>query len=343
MVTAFFVAVAFTLGVSALCSVMEAMILSTRGIEVENLKKSHPRAGAILDMLRKDLEGTIASILTVNTVANTLGSIIVGALGASAFGNWWVGIISALMTLGILFFSEILPKNVGVLYRPVLLPVMVYPLLGIYRLASPLTNFSTWLIRRILKRPPEASMEGEIEMLAEREARDGRMNAAQLRMIRSALELDEATVEDAMTPRNVVLTCDVDETAEEFFARMKKVPFARIPVVGSTPDDILGVLRRKDLLHALVTGRGDATVRSLMRTPVIVPEIGKVASALELMLAEHQQLAIVVDEFGGFAGVITLEDIFEFLIGREFYESDDMAVDMRELARRRSRTRRRGT
>jgi CBS domain containing-hemolysin-like protein len=244
------------------------------------------------------------------------------------------------MTLGILFFSEILPKNIGVLYRPKLLPVMVYPLFGIYRLAGPLTNFSSWLIRRILRKPPETNFEGEIEMLAEREAREGRMNAAQLRMIRSALDLDEATVEDAMTPRNVVLTCEADETAVEFFTRIKKVPFARIPVVGTSPDDILGVLRRKDLMQTLVTGRGEATVRSLMRAPVIVPEIGKLASALEMMLAEHQQLAVVVDEFGGFAGVVTLEDIFEFLIGREFYEADDVAVDMRELARRRSRHRR---
>lgn len=339
MLTAFFAAVAFTLGVSALCSVLEAMILSTRGIEVENLKKSHPGAGAILESLRADLEGTIASILSVNTIANTLGSITVGALAASAFGTWWVGVISGLMTLGILFFSEILPKNIGVLYRPTLLPVMVYPLMAIYRLAGPVTNFSTWMIRRLLERPPETNFEGEIEMLAEREAREGRMNPAQLRMIRSALELDEATVEDAMTPRNVVLTCEADETAGELFARLKKVPFARIPVVGSSPDDILGVLRRKDLMQTLLTGRGDLPVRSLMRTPVIVPEIGKLVSALELMLSQHQQLAIVVDEFGGFAGVITLEDIFEFLIGREFYEADDMAVDMQELARRRSRSR----
>lgn len=337
MLAAFFFAVFFTLGVSALCSVLEAMLLSTRSIEVDQLRRKSPRAAQLLEILRADLEGTIASILTINTVANTLGSITVGALATQIFGSWWLGIISALMTLGILFFSEILPKNIGVLYRPMLLPVMVYPLYGIYCLAGPFSKISTWIIRKILRRPPENDTEGELEMVAEQEAREGRISAAQLHLIRSSLELQDATVEDLMTPRNVVLTCESTTKAGDFYARLKKIPFGRIPITGENPDDILGVMRRKDLLQALLAGEDQVEVRSLMKAPVIVPEIGKLSSALELMLTEHQQLAVVVDEFGGFAGVLALEDIFEFLIGREFYESDDVAVDMQEFARRRSR------
>lgn len=337
MLTAFLFAVFFTLGVSALCSVLEAMLLSTRSIEIDRLKETHPRAGQLMELLRGDLEGTIASILTVNTVANTLGSICVGALAANLFGSFWVGVISAVLTLCILFFSEILPKNVGVMYRTKLQPFMVFPLFGIYRLAAPLTNISTWVIRRMLRRPPETNTEGELEILAERELQEGRLQEAQYRLIRSSLLLQDITVEEVMTPRNVVLTCEATETVRAMFDRLQKIPFARIPVRGESQDDIVGVVRRKDLLHALVTGRGEETVASMQYAPVIVPEIGRLVSALELMFKQHQQLAIVVDEFGGFAGVLTLEDIFEFLVGREFYEHDDMAVDMQEFARRRSR------
>lgn len=337
MILSFFLSVFFTLGVSAVCSMLEAMLLSTRAIEVEKLKESHPKAGQLLEALRGDLEGTIASVLTVNTVANTMGSIVVGVLATKAFGDWWLGLISAGMTLAILFFSEILPKNIGVLYRPKLQPILVYPLYWLCRLAGPLTDLSTWLIRKILRRPPEQDSEGEIEMLAEKEAQEGRMNETQLHLIRSTLDLDETTVVEVMTPRNVVALCEAEEKVEDLLERLKHFRFARLPVTGENPDDILGVVRRKDLFHALVTGNRDAKVRTLMQTAVIVPEIGKLQSALELLIARHQQLAVVVDEFGGFAGVLTLEDIFEYLIGREFYEPDDVAVDMQELARRRSK------
>lgn len=337
MITTFFVAVAFTLSFSALSSALEAMLLSTRSVEVEHLKVSHPKAGLLLESLRADMEGTIASILTINTVANTLGSIVVGALSTKAFGDWWLGVVSAAMTLSILFFAEILPKNIGVLYRPALQPYLVYPLYGFCRLAGPLTNISTWLIRKILRRPPEHNNEGEIQLLAEKEALAGRMNAAQLRLIRSSLDFDDVLVQDVMTPRNVVLTCEATDKVGELFDQLEKIRFGRIPVTGENPDDIIGVLRRKDLLQTLATGKTETEVQTLMLTPVIVPEIGKLFSALELLLKAHQQLAVVVNEFGGFAGVLTLEDIFEFLIGEEFYESDDVAVDMQEFARRRSR------
>lgn len=337
MTTAFLFAVIFTLSISALCSVLEAMLLSTRSIEVERLKALNSGAGQLLEQLRSDLEGTIASILTVNTVANTLGSVVVGALGTQLFGNVWLGVISAAMTISILFFSEILPKNVGVLYRPALQPILVYPLYWITRLAGPVTNFASWLIRKVLRRRPEAITEGEIEMLAEREARAGRLSDLQLRLIRTAAKLQEFTVEDVMTPRSVVVTCSVEESAAGLLERLGKFRFARMPVTGENPDDIVGMLRRKDLLHALATGQSQKRVRELMNPPVFVAEIGKLANALELMLSKHQQLAIVVDEFGGFSGVLSLEDIFECLIGREFYESDDVAVDMQEFARKRSR------
>lgn len=330
----FFLSVAATLSISALCSVLEAMILSTRRLEVEKLATVRPRAGQLLRLFREDLEGTIAAILTVNTVANTAGSIMVGVLGTRAFGDVWIGVISALMTLGILFFSEILPKNIGVLYRTSLQPILVFPLYGIYLLAAPLTNFTSWLIRRILRRPEEPPGGEEIIMLAERETRSGRMSQNQLRLILSSLSLEETKVGKVMTPRGVVTTCEADETIGDLLARLGRLRFGRIPVTGEGPDDIIGVVRRRDLLQAMLKGEAGRKVQEFMQPPVIVAEVGNLSATMELLVARHQQLALVVDEFGGFAGVVTLEDLFEFFIGREFYEPDDVAVDMQELAKR---------
>jgi CBS domain containing-hemolysin-like protein len=338
MVEIFFIAVAFTLGVSALCSLLEAMLLSTRHIEVEKLSRTHPRAGTLLRRCRDDMEGTIAAILTVNTVTNTLGSILIGVIGAKAFGEWWLGVISALMTIGILFLSEILPKNIGVLYRNALQPVFAFPLYGIYLLAGPLTNFASWLIRKILRRPKEAPRTEEITMLAEKEMAAGRLSPGQFRLIQSALALDATRVGAVMTPRKVVETADADETVEDFLKRAGRVRFGRIPVTESIPDNVIGVVRRKDLLHAVLEGNGKKALRDLMKPPVFVPEVGTLSKAMELLVAQHQPLAVVVDEFGGFAGVVSLEDLFEFFIGNEFYETDDVAVDMQELAMRKFRS-----
>ncbi len=339
MLLLFFLAVGFTLAVSALCSVLEAMILSTRRVEVEKLCQSSPRAGALLRLFREDLEGTIAAILTVNTVANTAGSIMVGVLATRTFGDLWLGLVSALMTLAILFFSEIIPKNIGVLYRRKLQPILVFPLYLIYLLAGPLTNFSSWLIRKILRRPEEAPGGEEILMLAEREVRARRMSHNQLRLLQSALSLEQTKVGQVMTPRRVVTTAEAEETIGELVARLGELRFGRMPVMGEVPDDIIGVVRRRDVLQAILQGQSARKVRDFMQPPVIVPEVGNLSAAMELLVTRHQQLALVVDEFGGFAGVVTLEDLFEFFIGREFYENDDVAVDMQELAKRQSRLR----
>jgi CBS domain containing-hemolysin-like protein len=339
MLFLFFLAVGLTLSVSALCSVLEAMILSTRRLEVEKLCATSPKAGRLLRLFREDLEGTIAAVLTVNTVANTAGSIMVGVLATRTFGDLWLGVISALMTLGILFFSEIIPKNIGVLYRTSLQPFMVFPLYGIYLLAAPLTNLTSWVIRKILRRPEEPPGGEEIMMLAEREVRAKRMSQNQMRLLHSALSLEQTKVGQVMTPRRVVTTVEADETVAEVVARLGKLRFGRMPVTGESPDDIIGVVRRRDLLPAMLKGQGERKVSEFMQEPVIVPEVGHLSAAMELLVAKHQQLALVVDEFGGFAGVVTLEDLFEFFIGREFYETDDVAVDMQELAKRQSRLR----
>lgn len=330
--TLFILAVVFTLGVSALCSILESMTLSVTSLDIEEINERHPRAGLLIEAKRNEIDATISSILTVNTVANTLGAIMVGGIATELFGDVWLGLISGLMTIGILIFSEILPKNLGVSYRRQLFPVLIYPLILICKVAHPLTAVCTWLVRLIIKPPPTSVSEKEISLLAERGAREGSLEGSELQLIQSSLTLKEARISEIMTPRKVVTIVPIESTAAELLARFRTIPFARIPVYRDTDENIVGIVRRRDILQVIAEGRRQESMETLLRPAIFVPEVGTVGKAMELLIENHQQLAVVSDEFGGFAGVVTLEDIFEFLIGREFYEADDRAVDMRALA-----------
>lgn len=336
----FLLAVFFTLGVSALCSIIEAMVLSTTSIDIEELKKSNPRTGKLIESVKLDVEVTISSILTINTVANTLGAILVGGIAIKLFGEVWLGAVSAMMTLAILLFSEILPKNLGVVYRRSLFPILIFVLLFIIKIATPLTKISSIFIRFFVRTPPPADRsQEEIALIAERGAREGSVSTSELHLIRSTLALKGTRVAGIMTPRNVVTLLAANDTAGDVIDRFGDIPFARMPVESSTSEDIVGVARRRDILHAIAHGHRDRPIAKIMQPPTFVPEVGVISKTLESLLETHQQLAVVIDEFGSFSGVVTLEDIFENLIGRKFFEPDDRAADMRALAASRSQTR----
>lgn len=336
----FLIAVFFTLGISALCSILEAMVLSTTSLDVEELKQRNPRTGKLIESVKLNVEVTISSILTINTVANTLGAILVGGIAIKLFGEIWLGAVSALMTLAILLFSEILPKNLGVVYRRSLFPIMIFALLFIIRIATPLTRISSIFIRLFVRTPaPADRSQEEIALIAERGAREGTVSKAELHLIHSSLALKSTRVSGIMTPRNVVTLLASDDTVGDVIARFGDIPCARMPVESSTSEDIVGVARRRDILHCIANGNRDRPISQIMQPPTFVPEVGVISKTLESLLETHQQLGVVIDEFGSFSGVVTLEDIFEHLIGRKFFEPDDRAADMRVLAVSRSKAR----
>ena len=333
---AFIAAVAFTIGVSFFCSMLEALILSTTVSEIESLKKTRPERGLLLERLKTQLGDTISTILTMNTVANTLGATIVGGLATKLFGQIWLGLVSGLMTLAILIFSEVIPKNIGVVYRVQLQPFVVRPLVFLTKVLAPLNYLSSLAVRLVIGRPPvETSSDEEIILLAERGAKEGTLTSSESQLITNALSLDDVKVGDIMTPRTVVTALDQDATLAEVFREYPNIPFARLPVYKDNIDEIVGLVRRRDLLKGKANDRDSATVGSLMQEIHFIPETVSASNALQLFLRTHQQLAIVVDEFGSITGVLTMEDVMETILGREIFEKDDIAVDMRELARSR--------
>lgn len=338
MIPVFILAIVFTIGVSALCSILEAMILSTTTAEIESLKKSHPKRGERLDRARLDIEETSSAILSLNTIANTLGATIVGGLAVQIWAEETNVLlkVSLTMTVAILFFSEIIPKNVGVLYRARLQPILIFPLVWICHIMTPISKIVGLFVRFLLKgQEAETDSDEEIMLLAEKSEKEGMLTSNEREVINNALSLDEILVDSIMTPRTVVYTINGAETIGSLFEKERNIPFARIPVYENEPDNISGVVRRRDILTAKAEDRDDLRISDLAGDAIFVPDTATADDALQTFLKNHQQLAITVDEFGSMSGVITMEDVIEHIIGQEIFEADDPAVDMRELARKR--------
>lgn len=346
MIFEFILAIAFTILVSALCSILEAMILSTTTAEIEALKKSYPKRGERLAQRKFELEETSSAILSLNTIANTLGATMVGGLAVNIWSessNVLLN-VSVSMAVAILFFSEIIPKNLGVLYRTNLQPILIFPLGWICTMMTPISKTVGMIVKLFIK--PEASnetdTEEEIMLLAEKSAKEGNLTSNEHELINNALSLDEIQVHQIMTPRTVVHSINADDTIGSLFKTAGgNIPFARIPVYTDERDNIIGIVRRRELLGAKAEDKDDLRIADLASPPIFVPDNATADNALQTFLKKHQQLAIAVDEFGTMSGVITMEDVIEHIIGQEIFEEDDPAVDMREFARRRQYAERR--
>lgn len=332
--TALTLAVLFTLGISAFCSLLEAMLLSTTPMDIESMKQRYPRRGELLERFRSDIEETSSAILGLNTVANTAGASVSGALAITALGEEKIVWFSGSLVLAILIFSEVIPKNIGVLYRPGILPWMIYPLHCVRQIMLPVSWICSKIVQFIAgKRAPDEVSDEEILMLAQKSAKEGNLSRDESSIISGALSLDEVRVSDVMTPKTVTFALQEDRTVGDVFAEYPNIPFARIPIYGEQIDNITGLVRRRDLLKAKADDHDNLTLAELRHGIIFIPEQTIVGNALKEFLKKHQQLAVAVDEFGSLSGVITMEDVIEHILGQEIYERDDPAVDMRELAR----------
>jgi CBS domain containing-hemolysin-like protein len=245
-----------------------------------------------------------------------------------------------LVVIAISFFMAwltiMLPRKLGMHFRVALAP----------RIASslPLVRGAAKMLRMLGKlhdslAPPEEPgvdrADADIGSLAQAAAREGKITQAESNLVANAVRLDDIPVSHVLTPRSVVTSIEADLTVADVLRLHPTVPHGRMPVWEQNPDRIVGVVRRRDLLKAAGEGRRDVRVRELMGKAHVVPENATLSDALHDLVRAHQHLAVVVDEFGAFAGVVTLEDVFESLLGVEIYEKDDPHPDMRELARQR--------
>jgi CBS domain containing-hemolysin-like protein len=327
--------VSVALGFSFLCSVAEAVLLSVTGGHIAVLEKQGHPAGKVLRRLKSDINRPLAAILTLNTIAHTVGAAGAGAQAAVVFGNAYLGVASAVLTLLILVFSEIIPKTLGAHYWKQLAPLTAYSLKALVWLLYPFVKLSEWLTQSLTHGP---SLRGfnraELAAMAELSSREGLLPQRESRILKNLLSLHEARVQDAMTPRTVVFSVAEDMTVGEFFAKHETEPFSRIPIHGSGTDEVTGFVLRADLLLAQARGDTDAPVSALRRELPVVPGSIPLAQAFDQLLEQRSHMVLVVGEYGGADGILTLEDVLETLLGLEIVDEVDRATDMQQVARR---------
>ncbi|MGE4291829.1 MAG: hemolysin family protein [Desulfovibrio sp.] len=323
--------------VSAFCSVAEAVLYSFPWSLVESLKKRGQRSGEDLEVLRNNVEEPITAILTLNTVAHTVGASLAGAAWAGVYGEETLGWFAVGFTLIILLFSEILPKTVGVIYARPLAPPLARPLLWMVFLFKPVARLAA-ILGRSLRRRHAAPDAGEEDILAlvSMTRRAGTIKPYEARSINNILLLDDKTVAQIMTPRTVVFSLPANMTVAEARDSRSNWPHSRFPVYeGENPEDVVGVVYRRQVFEALADDEDNKRLSDLMRAVRFVPESMTLDKVLVRFLESRMHLFVVLDEYGGIAGVVTLEDVLEEILGSEIVDETDQVVDMREMARRR--------
>ena len=320
---------------SALCSGSEAALFSVSLVKARALADEGDAKGRALLQIREAMERPIAAIVILNNVANIVGSIIVGRLAAGVLGDAWLGLFSGVLTFMVIIFSEIVPKTVGERHADTIAPIIARPVLTVAKLLGPLI----WMIEK-LTRPivgeTKAGLtvnEVQIRMLAGIAAREGAIGKEESELIRRAFTLDDRTAHDIMTPRVAMSTIPADATLESARDAIIETQHTRLVVVGSTPDDLVGVALRSELLVHLLEGRGDEQIRELAEDAPTTSEDTPADVLLRQFQSSRRHLAVVLDDFGGVAGVVTLEDVLEILTG-EIVDERDEVVDLRETVRR---------
>jgi putative hemolysin len=304
-----------SLGISFLCSILESVLLSITHSYVAVLEEKGDRVGPLLAHMRRHIDQPIAAILTLNTISHTVGAAIGGALALQVFGSQWIAAFSAVLTLAILIFSEILPKTIGASYWQQLAGPTAYILRAMIVVMKPilvpLAAFNR-LISPRGERAPTVSR-AELEVLAEIGRREGAIDEDEWQVVTNVMNLDEVKAGMVMTPRTSIVAVPIDASVESAQATILEAGHMRLPVYDGSIDHIVGILLARDLWRAMQDGVRD--IRGIVRTPRFVPASKPVEDLIKEMRKERIKMAIVLDEFGGTAGLIALEDLIEEIIG----------------------------
>ena len=320
---------------SFLCSVAEAVILSVSRPYIELQLKKRRRSGQLLAKLKRDINSPLAAILTLNTIAHTVGAAGAGAQAAHVFGNAYVGIASAVLTLLILIFSEIIPKTLGAHYWRRLAPVTAYGLRGLVWLLYPFVLLSRLLTRGMSHGPLLTGFNrDELAVMAEVSAKEGQLAKHESSIMKNLLRLHKTRVQDIMTPRTVIFSLSEELRVEEFFWKYEAVRYSRIPLYRDDPEQLEGFVLRSDLLLAQARGNTDTPLSTYRRAMPAIPETSDLHQAFDMFMRERAHIMLVVNEYGGTEGIVTLEDILETLIGLEIVDEGDTTTDMQTYARR---------
>jgi CBS domain containing-hemolysin-like protein len=334
---------------SFLCSILEAVFLSVTPTFITIKKQEGKQFAKTLEHLKNDVDKPLIAILTVNTIAHTVGAIMVGVQAETLdykiniLGINIVGIISAMMTILILVASEIIPKTIGATYWQQLanltskiLILLIFPLkwTGIL-----------WLLQLTTKLIGGKNIDGSILSRADFHAmadiahKQGVFEKSESAIIKNLLTFKEVHAKDIMTPRTVMISASEDETIQSFFEKHRKLQFSRIPVFKTNSDNITGFILKDEVLEEIINGNGNNNLKKLKREILVTNRNLPIPNLFEKFIAKREHIALVVDEYGTTSGLVTMEDVIETLLGLEIMDESDNVADLQLLARKSWETR----
>jgi CBS domain containing-hemolysin-like protein len=322
---------------SFLCSVAEAVLLSvTVGYIAQKEKEGKP-VGKKLRILKEDVNRPLAAILTLNTIAHTVGAAGAGAQATAIFGSSYLGVISAVLTFLILIFSEIIPKTLGAYYWQALAPVTAEGLRILVWLMYPFVKMSEYLTRSMTT-DQAVGLKGfnreELASMAELSWKTGLLKKQESKIVMNLLSLHDAKAANAMTPRTVVFSIAESMTVAEYFEQHETEPFSRVPIYDDNSDNVSGFVLRDDLLMALARGETELPVSSFSRELITITNTTPLSKVFDTFLEQRSNILLVVNEYGDIEGILTLEDVLEAILGVDLVDEVDRSKNMQELARR---------
>ncbi len=322
------------IGFSFFCSIAEAVLLSVSPSYIATLSEKRPRAARSLEALKANIDRPLAAILSLNTIAHTVGAAGVGAQAAGIWGHQAVGWASAAMTLLILVLSEIIPKTVGAVYWRSLAPWIARLVRWLIWLLLPLVWMSELLTRLIAHKEHVVVTREEVVAMAELSVEGGQLAQGESRILKNLFRLRSLTAEDVMTPRTVILAFSQDRMVGDVLAERSELPVSRIPIYDGRLDHITGFVLKADILLQQAQDKPSTKLLDLKRPLKRVPVTATLSQVFDELLNDRQHIALVVDEYGGTDGLVTLEDVLETLLGAEIVDEADAVADLRHHARR---------
>jgi len=324
-----------SVSISFLCSILESVLLSVNMSYVSVLEKERPKIGQLLKNHKLDINKSIASILILNTIANTLGAAVVGAQAAIVFGNEAMVIVSIVLTFAILFFSEIIPKTIGAIYWKQLAPAATQVIRVFIWMTYPIIILTLFVTNRISKGQDDANSFTKEELLESMliSEDDGVIDEQESDFIENILNLDKIKVGDVLTPRSVVFALDESMTLKEVINNEEDIyKFSRIPVFHESIEEVTGIVMTKKIFKYARQDENQ-TLADIKKEIFVLNENIPVSKALDLFISKKDHMFLVQDSYDQTEGILTLEDCVETILGVEIVDESDSIDDMRELAK----------
>ncbi len=320
--------------VSFLCSVMESVLLSTPLSFLYVKEENGHKSAKTFIKLKNQIARPLSAILSLNTIAHTIGAAGVGAQATKMFGEIYFGIISAILTLLILIFSEIIPKTIGARYWRRLAMVSGIIINTMVIITLPLVIMTGYITNLFSRNKDEFSVSREeISAMANIGTKEGVFEEKENRIIQNLIRLKNVKVAEIMTPRVVVTVADENMSLEEFLRNKEFLHYSRIPVYSKNSENITGYIFRQNVFEKLAEKETNLKLRDICREIVVVHELQTLLNLWEILLEKKEHIALIVDEYGGLSGIVTMEDIIETILGLEIVDESDKIADMQQYAR----------